>query len=175
MGDSELSYRGIARAFDVLIETSWSDVDPPLDAVHAATDRETLRAALATLFSHVHARHPGAHLWVKDQDSRFLAACSNLVAACGLDEETFLSGINDLDPRIAWNRQGPLYVRDDAEVFASGTPKVNIIERQDRPGGEVVWLKTSKVPFRNADGVTGGTVGGFEVITDKEAWQLSRA
>ena len=48
--------------------------------------------------------------------------------------------------------------------------KLNIVERQDQVDG-TVWLKTSKVPYKNPDG-SGGTVGGFEVIDEKAAWKL---
>jgi len=68
-----------------------------------------------------------------------------------IDDEVLLSGMDDLDPRLPWSRQGPVYIRDDRAVFTSNTPKINIVERPDREDG-VVWLKTSKVPFRNPDG-----------------------
>ncbi len=164
----------IARAFELLLGTSWPDVsvDAELAALAAGASGD-LRSRSEALFAAVQARYPGTHLWVKDEHSHFLAACPLIVAASGLDADTLFSGINDHDPRIAWSRQGPLYVRDDYEVFSSNTAKLDIVERQDREDG-VVWLKTSKAPFRNADGKTGGTVGAFEVISAKEAVELSR-
>ncbi len=129
--------------------------------------------ALERLFKRVHRVHPGAHFWVKDAQSHFLAVCSNFLRASELDRATLLSGINDVDSRLPWMRQGPLYVRDDREVFRSGVAKLDIVERQDRDD-ETIWLKTSKVPYRVSDNSSGGTVGGFERIDAKEAWRLSR-
>jgi len=84
-----------------------------------------------------------------------------------------LSGINDHDSRLPWTRQAAMYTRDDRRVYESQSPDLNIVERQDREG-ETVWLKTSKVPYQASDGSTGGTVGGFAVISAKEALALSR-
>ncbi len=131
------------------------------------------RATLRTLFARVHRRHPGAHLWCKDESSNFIGACPRFIEASGLDEDTLLSGINDHDSRLPWTRQASIYTRDDREVFQSQTAKLNIVERQDRED-ETIWLKTSKVPYHSKDRKTGGTVGGFSVISASEALALSR-
>lgn len=141
--------------------------------VGEAPSPTAFHASLRTLFSRVHRTHPGAHLWCKDEASNFLGACPLFIEASGLSEETLLSGINDYDPRLPWTRQAGIYIRDDREVFQSQTPKLNIVERQDREN-ETIWLKTSKVPYRNEDRSTGGTVGGFAVISASEALALSR-
>ncbi len=165
----------ISRALGTLLESSWPDsrVARPLVAVGEATDLQDLRDKLAPVFERIQGVYPGAHFWVKDEKSNFLGACSNLIEASGIDTGTFFSGINDLDPRLPWMRQGPLYIRDDREVYETGQPKLDIVERQDRADG-TLWLKTSKVPYHSEDRASGGTVGGFNVISTKEAWALSR-
>ena len=139
----------------------------------AAGSLNELRARLRPVFARVHAEHPGAHLWCKDESSNFLAVCSNFVDAAGIDEDVILSGINDYDPRLPWTRQAGIYIRDDREVFQSGMPRLDIVERQDREG-ETIWLKTSKVPYGTDGDMPGGTVGGFSVISTEEAVALSR-
>lgn len=170
-----LDVRGIADAFETLLTKSWPtpDLDEVLSRVRAADSLAELQARLRRVFPRVHAEHPGAHFWCKDESSNFLAVCSNFVDAAGVDEDVVLSGINDYDPRLPWTRQAGIYIRDDREVFRSGTPKLDIVERQDRDG-ETIWLKTSKVPYGTEDELSGGTVGGFSVISTEEAVALSR-
>ena len=167
------AFLAISQALDVLLDQSWpgaGHAKRTADLAKATTDEQFHRRA-DRLFAQVHGLHPQAHFWVKDAQSHFLAACPNLLAASGLDRETLLSGINDVDGRLPWMRQGPLYVRDDRAVFLSGVAKLNIVERQDR-GDETIWLKTSKVPYAMQGTSAGGTVGGFQEISAKEAWQL---
>jgi len=121
----------------------------------------------------VRSTYPNARFWWKDERSHFLGACSQFIEDTGLEQDVLLSGISDSDSRLPWTRQAALYLRDDREVFDSKQARINIVERQDRPEG-TFWLKTSKVPFRNQDEMTGGTVGGFEMITAQEAWRYSR-
>lgn len=168
-------YRAASQALGTLLDATWpgSGAEPLLAALGDATDVDGFRATLGEIFGAVHASFPGAHLWWKDEHSHFLGACPNLLKASTLDEATLLSGIDDHDPRLPWTRQAALYVKDDREVFVAQQAKLNIVERQDQVDG-TVWLKTSKVPYRNPDG-TGGTVGGFEVIDEKAAWKLKRA
>jgi hypothetical protein len=166
---------GIAEAFSVLLGRSWPTpaLDDALARIRVARSIDEVRARLRTIFSRVHAQHGGVHLWCKDEGSNFLAVCSRFVAASGLDEGVLLSGINDYDPRLPWTRQAGIDIRDDREVFRSGSPKLDIVERQDREG-ETIWLKTSKVPCGTTGAMAGGTVGGFSVISTEDAVALSR-
>lgn len=167
------AFRAISQALDVLLEQSWpgaGHVKKSALIAEATTDGEFHRR-VDRLFAQVHGVHPQAHFWVKNSESHFLAACPNLVAASGVSRETLLSGINDVDGRLAWMRQGPVYVRDDRAVFSSGVAKLDIVERQDR-GDQTIWLKTSKVPYALEGTNPGGTVGGFQEISAKEAWKL---
>lgn len=169
------TYSAVSRALDVLLDQSWPGAghrERTARLALAKTD-EQFRNRLDHLFAQVHGVHRQAHFWVKDPQSHFLAACPNLLRASGLDRETLLSGINDVDARLPWMRQGPLYVRDDREVFVSGVAKLDIVERQDRED-ETIWLKTSKVPYAAAGDSLGGTVGGFERISVQDAWKIRR-
>lgn len=161
----------VVRAFATLLEHSWSR--PGLGAELARLGTEDrprfLVRRLLTVLDLVHTSYPTAMFWWKDEESRFLGFCPRFAEASGLAADDLL-GRTDDDPRVVWSRQGARYRKDDREVLASAAPRFDIIERQDREG-EVVWLRTSKVPYDAAGRL--GTVGGFDTITPAEAQRLS--
>lgn len=109
--------------------------------------------------------------WWKDESSHFLGCCPRFAAASGLAARD-LFGRDDLDPAVAWSRQGALYMKDDREVLAAFEPRFDILERQDREAQSTVWLRTSKVPYRGTAGA--GTVGGFDTISAADALELAK-
>lgn len=164
--------RAVLAAFTTLLERSWPvpAALAPLRASSASDSHAvTIRRVLDALDA-VHAQHETAMFWWKDEESRFLGFCPRLCAASGLPPQ-LLSGVTDADPRVPWNRQAALYMRDDREVLASGGPRFDILERQDRDTG-TVWLRTSKVPYTGVGG--DGTVGGFDTISVAEAQRLAK-
>lgn len=164
--------RAVLDAFGTLLERSWP-VPAALEALRAATTNDshtaTVRRVLDALDA-VHAQHETAMFWWKDADSHFLGFCPRLCAASGVPPLQ-LVGVTDADPRVHWNRQAALYMRDDREVLASREPRFDILERQDREA-ETVWLRTSKVPYASVGGQ--GTVGGFDTISLAEAQRLAK-
>ncbi|MBN8610089.1 MAG: hypothetical protein J0L92_05880 [Deltaproteobacteria bacterium] len=163
----------VIEAFTLLLERSWP-VQPALEdlreAARVAARQEVACARLLAAFDAVHARHGTAMFWWKDETSRFLGFCPRVALASGL-EARWLVGETDADPRVAWNRQAALYARDDRDVMSSGTPRFDIVERQDRQDG-TVWLRTSKVPYSSNAGA--GTVGGLDTISGNEAQRLTK-
>lgn len=164
--------RAVLAAFATLLERSWP-VPTALEALRAASVSDTpttsVRRVLDALDA-AHAQHKTAMFWWKDADSRFLGFCPRLCVASGLPPLQFV-GVTDADPRVPWNRQAALYMRDDREVIASREPRFDILERQDRETG-TVWLRTSKVPYAAVGGE--GTVGGFDTISLAEAQRLAK-
>ncbi len=69
------------------------------------------------------------------------------------------------DHELGWRDQADLYRTDDREVMASGVPKIGYEEPQTTPNGRRIWLRTSKIPLRNADGEIVGVLGTYEDIT----------
>lgn len=165
--------KAVASAFVALSRRSWPSakiVDGFVAAERAPSAVETCKA-LFVAFDRAHEEHPSAMFWWKDEGSHFLGFCPRFAAASGVAAPD-LFGLTDLDPGIAWSRQGALYMRDDREVVTASTPRFDILERQDREGAATVWLRTSKVPYRCAAGV--GTVGGFDTISAAEAHALAK-
>ncbi|MFC1763559.1 PAS domain S-box protein, partial [Planctomycetota bacterium] len=64
---------------------------------------------------------------------------------------------------------------DDLAVLESGISKLNYEEPQTWPDGTSLWLRSSKIPLRNADDEVVGVLGCYEDITQhKEAEQALR-
>jgi PAS domain S-box-containing protein len=58
-------------------------------------------------------------------------------------------------------------VNDDKEVFQSGRPKLNIIERYESASG-IRWVQTDKIPIFDKDGNTIGLIGFAQDITGRK-------
>lgn len=109
-----------------------------------------------------------ARVFWKDRDSVFLG-CNRLFALDGgVESPDEIIGLNDFD--LGWRDQAELYRADDRAVIESGVPKLNYEEPQTAPDGRTIWLRTSKVPLKDAEGGIIGVMGTYEDITPhKEA------
>jgi len=83
-----------------------------------------------------------------------------------------LMGTDDFDPRLPWGPQASKYRADDAEVFNAATPKLDIVERQKSPSGDVIWVRVGKAPILGADGAARGVLGLYDVLDDKTASKM---
>jgi len=117
------------------------------------------------LLQHVLDTIPVRVFW-KDRNSRFLGC--NLPFACdaGLESPEELLGKSDLE--MAWRDQAALYRADDRLIMDSGEAKIGYEEPQTTPDGGCRWLRTSKVPLRNAAGLVSGILGTYEDITERK-------
>ncbi|MFZ4537146.1 ATP-binding protein [Propionivibrio sp.] len=93
-------------------------------------------------------------LWLKDEQSHFLAVNKAFAAGIGWPSAQSLIGKNDLD--IAPPEMAALYRADDLSVLASGTSKQ--VEELKRTDGQQQWFETYKSPLV-IDGRIVGTVG----------------
>lgn len=165
--------QAVASALVSLVRRSWPK--PELVKLFAAAERERHPAdkcrGLLAAFDAAQREYPTAMFWWKDEGSHFLGFCPRFAAASSLSALD-LFGRTDVDSGVAWRRQGALYMKDDREVLSSFAPRFDILERQDREGETTVWLRTSKVPYRDEAG--SGTVGGFDTISANEARALAK-
>jgi PAS domain S-box-containing protein len=80
---------------------------------------------------------------------------------------------------MGWREQAALYRADDQKVIESGVAKIAYEEPQTAPDGRKIWLRTSKVPFRDHHGNVIGVLGVYEDFTaykeNAEALQQSEA
>ena len=105
-------------------------------------------------------------LFWKDLHSRILG-CNRLFAQdAGYQDPEDLIGKDDYS--LAWKEQADLYRQDDAAVMASRQPKLQYEEMQTTPGGNTIWLSTSKVPLLDSNGEVLGVLGTYEDITNRK-------
>ena len=105
-------------------------------------------------------------IWVfwKDRDSRYLG-CNTLFAInSGRVHPDELIGKTDFE--MVWAEQAELYRADDKTVMDSGMPKLGYEEPQTTLDGNLIRLRTSKVPLRGAEGKIIGMLGICEDITE---------
>ncbi len=119
--------------------------------------REMLRLVLDAI--------PVRVFW-KDRDGVYLGGNALFAADAGLAAPEDLIGLTD--DRLAWAEQAGQYRADDREVVQTGRPKLNYEEPQTGPGGRQVWLRTSKIPLRDAAGEVVGVLGTYEDVTDRK-------
>lgn len=125
--------------------------------VALADSRNMLQLVLDTI--------PVRVFW-KDTNERFLGGNAMLAADAGVASTDELIGKTDYD--FSWKAQAAAYQQDDQRVMASGKAKLNYEEAQTTPGGTSIWLRTSKVPLRDANGKVIGILGVYEDITERK-------
>ncbi len=104
----------------------------------------------------------------KDRNLRFLGCNLPFAQDAGLTSPEELIGKDDFE--MGWKEQAERYRADDRWVIESGQPKLGYEEPQTAPNGQLVWLRTSKVPLRDAQGAIIGVLGTYEdITTQKEA------
>lgn len=113
-------------------------------------------------------------VWWKDRNGVYLGSNYRNVVNAGLASPEEMIGKTDLD--MPWKYdEAERYRADDQEVMKTGVPKLNYEETQRTAEGHTAWIRTSKVPLRNADGDIIGVLGTFEDITEhKESEEALR-
>ncbi len=106
-----------------------------------------------------------AMIFYKDKNNRIVLANKTFSDITGFSKKD----IEGKDCRELWPDQADDYWKDDKQVISTGRPKRNIIEKLETSRG-TRWIKTDKVPYRNADGTIIGVIGFALDITElKEA------
>lgn len=109
-------------------------------------------------------------VWLKDRDSRILAANTAYARLAGISTTDDLVGKTDLDfwgPAIAAQFMG-----DDQAVLRDGQPRT--VEEEIDAAGQRRWLETYKSPVE-LDGKIIGTVGFARDITNRKRTELELA
>ncbi len=110
-------------------------------------------------------------LWYKDDKNNNLRVNEAAAALEGLHPV-------DLEQKSSWDlypkAQADAFYADDLEVIRSGKPKLNIIESHTSPAtGEVMWLQTGKVPYRNKNHQITGVIAFAVDITEQKKAELA--
>ena len=102
-------------------------------------------------------------VFYKDKENRIVRANKIFCEATGMSEAEIIGRpLSEIFPH-----QSEGYWKDDLEVIESGEPKLNIYELMETPEG-TMWLRTDKVPYRNADGEIVGVIGISVDVTERK-------
>ena len=139
-----------------LCRTNMSDVTLRSRAEEALREsQQMLHLVLDTI--------PARVFW-KDLDLNYLGCNRSFALDAGLQSPKEIVGRNDFE--IVWGEQAQLYRSDDLEVIKTRRPKLGYEEPQTTPGGDKIWVRTSKVPLFDVKGEIRGVLGTYEDITD---------
>jgi diguanylate cyclase (GGDEF)-like protein/PAS domain S-box-containing protein len=108
-------------------------------------------------------------VWLKDEQSRLLAANIQYARVAGVADPRDLEGKTDFD--FFPHELAEKYVADDREVMASGQPK-NVEEEYCDEHGMRHWMETWKSPLV-VDGAVVGTVGCSRDITERKTYEAA--
>lgn len=139
-----------------------------LGVVRDITERKraemALRVSRDLLLSVV--EHVPARIFWKDRELRYLGCNTQFAKDAGHASPDELIGKTDFD--MGWKDQAELYRADDMATMASGQPKLDYEEPQTTPDGKTIWLRTSKVPLRDADQQVIGLLGLYQDVTERK-------
>lgn len=100
---------------------------------------------------------PDVAFFAKDNQFRFMCASRRFIERFGFRDEAQVVGLNDFD--LFPSRLAESFRRDDTEVFATGSPKLNIVELFFTDQGIPDWFMTNKLPLRDRQGRIIGLMG----------------
>ena len=102
----------------------------------------------------------------KDQECRYLGCNPAFAQDAGKNHPADLIGKDDY--QMSWAPEADLYRADDRRVMETGEARLGFEEPQTTPDGRQIWLRTSKVPLYNQQGVVIGVLGVYEDITEQK-------
>lgn len=112
------------------------------------------------------------HVFWKDANSVFLGCNGQFAIDAGLTSPEEIVGKTDFD--LPWTREeAESYRTDDREVIETGIPRLEYEEAEHAADGRAIWVRTSKVPLRDASGRAIGVLGTFEDITERKETELA--
>lgn len=171
VGADEL--RGVLQAYKQVTDASWPDLHPEMAARSAGWARAGAAELQQELDGYLResALRSKVRVFYKLGAGLTFAGCNDHFAKdAGLTPQA-LVGLDDFSPQLPWAAQAAKYRADDKEIVDSGTPQLDILERQTNSSGAVSWIRVGKTPVRGAAGVI-GLFGMYEPLDDKTAQRL---
>ncbi|MES9944214.1 MAG: EAL domain-containing protein [Candidatus Thiodiazotropha sp.] len=99
----------------------------------------------------------------KDLECRYLGCNPPFARDAGRESPDSMIGQDDFT--MGWAEQAEIYRADDRRVMESGEARLDYEEPQSTPDNRLIWLRTSKVPLRDASGKVYGVLGIYDDIT----------
>ncbi|TCT22743.1 PAS domain S-box-containing protein [Thiobaca trueperi] len=115
--------------------------------------------------------HVPALIWYKDTSNRLIRVNAAVARSLGLPKEQ----IEGRHTSELYPEEADRYYQDDLIVIQTGEPRLGIIEPQRLPSGERRWIRTDKIPLRDASGqITGILVMSLDITTQQETEEALR-
>jgi PAS domain S-box-containing protein len=89
-----------------------------------------------------------AMIWYKDTKNNIIRANPAAADAFGAPAEI----IEGRSAYELFRDEAEHYYRDDLEIIQSGQPKFNIIQQMPTADGRKIWVRTDKIPLKDAEG-----------------------
>jgi hypothetical protein len=167
--------RAILAAYRQVKNASWPKMHAKMAHRHPlwpTLGEAELRAELNEYLAESSAPSSGVRVFWKLGNKYVFGGCNEHFAKdAGLKVSEIL-GTDDFDRRLPWQTQADKYRADDSEVFTTGTPKLDILERQTSSTGAVTWVRVGKTPIKTAAGAIIGIFGMYELLDDKAAKEI---
>ncbi|OGS85660.1 MAG: hypothetical protein A2061_05430 [Gallionellales bacterium GWA2_59_43] len=125
---------------------------------HAEAALQKSNELLQTVIENVPAR-----IFWKDWTLHYIGCNTHFAQDAGYSRPDMIIGKTDFD--MGWKAQAELYRSDDKATMDSGTSKLDYEEPQTTPDGNMIWLRTSKVPLRDENNLVIGVLGIYQDIT----------
>jgi PAS domain S-box-containing protein len=148
--------------------TERKQIESALQAAHAELERKvqerTSALSEANALLQALMDHMPEQIYFKDTQSRFIRNSRSQANLLGLNDPSEVVGKTDFDffPHAA-----QAYT-EEQEVMRSGKPLVDFEEWVVWPTGREMWVSTTKVPLRNAEGEIIGIFGISHDITGRK-------
>lgn len=175
MTESPETLRGVLRAYRLVADASWPTLHPTMAAASnrwPTASADALRRELDDYVRQTSAPDGAVRVFWKLAPSYAFAGCNaHFARDAGFASADQMTGLDDFDKRMPWHFQAAKYRQDDEAVVASAAAKLDIIERQKSPTGDVSWVRVGKAPIL-VGGAAVGVLGMYEVLDAAVARQL---
>ena len=111
------------------------------------------------------------NIYFKDLQCRFVRCSQTQVRHFGLSSQEELLGRTDFD-FYAEAYARPRF-EDEQEIIRTGRPMINKEEQEERKTGHVIWVSSTKMPWRDDAGKIIGTIGISRDITGHKQAELA--
>jgi len=167
--------RAVLHAYKQVMDASWPTLHPAMaerSRRWGSASVDDLAAELAGYLKE--SAQPGGRVrifWKLGEGLVFGGGNALFAKDAGFDEAADLVGRDDFDDRLPWTRQASKYRADDEQVFYSGKPRLDIIERQTH-ANETIWVRVGKAPIVTFAGDVIGVLGMYEVLDSEVGRRL---
>jgi PAS domain S-box-containing protein len=111
-------------------------------------------------------------IYWKDRQLKYQGCNRAFTTGIGLASPADVIGKSDLD--MPWAALAEEFWVSDRQVLETGRPNLNMEESRTLPDGHQAWMRTNKVPMRDAQGNVVAVLGMCEDITEHRQMELER-